>query len=84
MHTYSNPRWHTSSTIKMVFASGRGSKKTEEIHIEKLNEQWVGIPHKKLLNQSFQDQLNSFTNSRTTGTFGISQAASSGQHYRYT
>ena len=31
----------------------------EEIHIKKLNEQWAGIPHKKLLNQSFQDQLNS-------------------------
>ena len=31
----------------------------EEIRIEKLNEQWAGIPHKKLLNQSFQDQLNS-------------------------
>ena len=31
----------------------------EEIHIEKLNEQWAGIPHDKLLNQSFQDQLNS-------------------------
>ena len=31
----------------------------EEIHIEKLNDQWAGIPHKKLLNQSFQDQLNS-------------------------
>ena len=31
----------------------------EEIRIEKLNEQWVGIPHEKLLNQSFQDQLNS-------------------------
>ena len=31
----------------------------EEIHIEKLNEQWAGIPHKKLLNQSFRDQLNS-------------------------
>ena len=30
----------------------------EELHIEKLNEQWAGIPHKKLLNQSFQDQLN--------------------------
>ena len=30
----------------------------EEIHIEKLNEQWAGIPHEKLLNQ-FQDQLNS-------------------------
>ena len=25
----------------------------EETHIEKLNEQWAGIPHKKLLNQSF-------------------------------
>ena len=31
----------------------------EEIRIEKLNEKWAGIPHKKLLNQSFQDQLNS-------------------------
>ena len=32
---------------------------TEEISIEKLNEQWTGIPHKKLLNQSLWDQLNS-------------------------
>ncbi|MDA8032148.1 MAG: hypothetical protein MPK62_13690 [Alphaproteobacteria bacterium] len=31
----------------------------EEIRIEKLNEQWAGIPHEKLLNQSCQDQLNS-------------------------
>ena len=31
----------------------------EEIHIEKLNEQWAGIPHEKLLNQSFWVQLNS-------------------------
>ena len=31
----------------------------EEIHIEKLNEQWAGIPHEKLLNQYFWDQLNS-------------------------
>ena len=31
---------------------------TEEICIEKLNEQWAGIPHEKLLNQSFWDQLN--------------------------
>ena len=31
----------------------------EEIRIEKLNEQWAGIPYEKLLNQSFQDQLNS-------------------------
>ena len=31
----------------------------EEIHIEKLNKQWAAIPHEKLLNQSFRDQLNS-------------------------
>ena len=32
---------------------------TEEIRIEKLNEQWSGIPSEQLLNQSFTDQLNS-------------------------
>ena len=31
----------------------------EEIHKEKQTEQWAGIPHEKLLNQSFLDQLNS-------------------------
>ena len=31
----------------------------EEICIEKLNEQWAGIPHEQLLNQFFRDQLNS-------------------------
>ena len=31
----------------------------EEIRIEKLNEQWSGIPCEQLLNQSFMDQLNS-------------------------
>ena len=31
----------------------------KEIRIEKLNEQWCGIPHEQLLNQSFTDQLNS-------------------------
>ena len=32
---------------------------TEEIRIEKINEQWAGIPCEQLLNQSFNDQLNS-------------------------
>ena len=32
---------------------------TEEIRIKKLNEQWAGIPHEQLLNQSFTDQFNS-------------------------
>ena len=31
----------------------------EKIRIEKINEQWAGIPHKQILNQSFNDQLNS-------------------------
>ena len=31
----------------------------EEIRKEKQAEQWAGIPHEKLLNQSFLDQLNS-------------------------
>ena len=32
---------------------------TKEIRIEKINEQWAGIPCEQLLNQSFNDQLNS-------------------------
>ena len=32
---------------------------SEEIMIEKINEQWAGIPHKQLLNESLNDQLNS-------------------------
>ena len=32
---------------------------TEEIRIKKINEQWAGIPQEQLLNQSFNDQLNS-------------------------
>ena len=31
----------------------------EEIRIEKINEQWAGIPQEQLLNQSFNNQLNS-------------------------
>ena len=31
----------------------------KEIRIEKINKQWAGIPRKQLLNQSFNDQLNS-------------------------
>ena len=31
----------------------------EEIHIEKINKQWAGIPREQLLNQSFNNQLNS-------------------------
>ena len=32
---------------------------TEEFRIEKINEQWAGILREQLLNQSFNDQLNS-------------------------
>ena len=34
-------------------------KIAEEIRIKKVNEQWAGIPREQLLNQSFNDQLNS-------------------------
>ena len=34
-------------------------KIAEEIRIKKINEQWAGIPQEQLLNQSFNDQLNS-------------------------
>ena len=37
----------------------RVCRNTEEIRIKKLYEQWSGIPHEQLLNQSFTDQLNS-------------------------
>ena len=35
------------------------ARKISEIRIEKINEQWAGIPQEQLLNQSFNDQLNS-------------------------
>ena len=34
-------------------------KIAEEIRIKKINEQWAGIPWEQLLNQSFNEQLNS-------------------------
>ena len=34
-------------------------RNAKEIRIEKINEQWAGIPCEQLLNQSFNDQLNS-------------------------
>ena len=34
-------------------------KIAEEIQIEKINEQWASLPREQLLNQSFNDQLNS-------------------------
>ena len=34
-------------------------KIAEETRIKKINEQWAGIPREPLLNQSFNDQLNS-------------------------
>ena len=39
--------------------AGEAKRITEEIRVEKINEQWAGIPREQLLNQSFKDQLNS-------------------------
>ena len=46
------PRWF----LPLVEEAKRIFK---EIRIEKINEQWAGIPHEQLLNQSFTNQLNS-------------------------
>ena len=45
----------------MFFASSRGGKMSSrgDPQRKKQAEQWAGIPHEKLLNQSFLDQLNS-------------------------
>ena len=45
---------------KHFLPSAKEAKKiAEEIRIKKINEQWAGIPQEQLLNQSFNDQLNS-------------------------
>ena len=45
---------------KRILPLAQEAKKiAEEIRIEKINEQWAGIPREQLLNQSFNDQLNS-------------------------
>ena len=55
----------------------------EEIRIEKINEQWAGIPQKQLLNQSFNDQLNSIQILGTIGTITTGKGTSARQHYRH-
>ena len=50
----------------------------EEIRIEKINEQWAGIPHKQLLNQSFSDQLNSIQILEQLATFQLAKEHLSG------
>ena len=47
---------HPKRFLPLVEEAKRLAK---EIRIEKLNEQWAGIPHEQILNQSFTDQLNS-------------------------
>ena len=44
----------------------------EEIRIKKLNEQWAGIPHEQLLNQSFTDQFELHSDPSATSTTAIS------------
>ena len=44
---------------RFLLLAQEARKIAEEIRIEKINEQWAGIPREQLLNQSFNDQLNS-------------------------
>ena len=44
---------------QFLLLAQEAKKIAEEIRIKKINEQWAGIPREQLLNQSFNDQLNS-------------------------
>ena len=44
---------------RFLLLAQEAKKIAEEIRIKKINEQWAGIPREQLLNQSFNNQLNS-------------------------
>ena len=56
---------------------------TAEIRIEKLNEQWAGIPCEQLLNQSFTDQLNSIQLLVQLAPLQLAKEHLPAEHYRY-
>ena len=52
--------WHTRELAKAFLPLAKEAKRiAKEIRNEKINEQWAGIPQEQLLNQSFNNQLNS-------------------------
>ena len=56
----------------------------KEIRIEKINEQWAGIPHEQLLNQSFNDQLNSIQILEQLAPPPTGKRTPPRRHYRHT
>ena len=59
-HPIADTGWHHCKQPKHFLLLAEEAKKiAEKIRIEKINEQWAGTPCKQLLNQSFNDQLNS-------------------------
>ena len=48
-NTAADIRWHLCTSAQKVFTASKGSQKAS---------QWVGIPHEKLLQESFIAQLN--------------------------
>ena len=55
----------------------------KEIRIERINEQWAGIPHEQLLNQSFNDQLNLIQVLEQLAPPPTGKRTSSRRHYRH-
>ena len=55
----------------------------EEIRMEKLNTQWAGIPHKRILNQSFRDQLNSIQILGQLAPLELAKKTPRSRHYQY-
>ena len=52
--------WHSCKSIQKVLPLTKEAKKlAEEFRKEQVTSQWAGIPHEKLLQESFVEQLNS-------------------------
>ena len=55
-NTTTDIRWHLCTSLPLA---KEAKKLTEEFRKEQVTSQWAGIPHEKLLQESFVEQLNS-------------------------
>ena len=59
-NTAADIRWHLCTPAQKVFTASKGSQKvSRRIKKEQVTSKWAGIPHEKLLQESFIEQLYS-------------------------
>ena len=58
-NTIADIGWHLCKSTQKVSTSKEAKKLAEEFKKEQVASQWAGIPHEKLLQESFVEQLNS-------------------------